>query len=71
VSHTATGVGGALASVTVIAEAAVAGNTETFMAWRAFAEGRAAGFTFMALATAAIAVKEARTAQRATPLRAS
>lgn len=61
----------AVAEVTVIADAAVSGNTAMFAAWWAFAEGKAAGFTFLALAVAVIAGNEARTAHRVTPLWAS
>ncbi|MGH9163236.1 MAG: hypothetical protein ACRD2X_25010 [Vicinamibacteraceae bacterium] len=42
-----------------------------FEAWWAFAEAKAAGFTFLALAIAVIAANEARTRPRATPVWAS
>ena len=40
---------------------------ETFEAWWAFAEGKATGFAFLALAVAVIAGNEARSSERATP----
>lgn len=61
----------AVVEVTVIADAAVAGNATIFETWWAFAEGRAGGFSFLALAIAVIAGNEARTAQRVTPVWAS
>lgn len=45
----------AVAEVTVITDAAVSGNTAVFATWWAFAEGKAAGFTALALAVAVIA----------------
>lgn len=61
----------AVAEVTVVAGAAASGDASTFAAWWAFAEGKAAGFTFLALAVAVIAANEARSARRATPMWAS
>lgn len=61
----------AVAEATVIAEAAVSGDAATFAAWWAFAEGKGAGFTFLALAVAVIAANEARTVRRAVPAWAS
>lgn len=57
----------AVAETTVVTEAARAGNEQTFFAWWAFAEGKATGFAFVALAIAAIAAHEARRAAGATP----
>jgi hypothetical protein len=57
----------AVVEVTVIADAAVSGNTDMFETWWAFAEGRAAEFTLLALAVAVIAGSEARSSQRVTP----
>lgn len=61
----------AVAEVTVIAGTAESGNTEIFMTWWAFAEGKAAGFSFLALAVAVIAGHEARTEYRVVPAWAS
>ncbi len=58
----------AVAEATVIANAAVAGNIETFQAWWPFAEGKATGFTFVALAVAVIAGNEAQSSERAVPV---
>jgi hypothetical protein len=57
--------------VTVVADAAVSGDAGTFEAWWAFAEGKATGFTFLALAVAVIAGGEARGSHRVTPMWAS
>lgn len=57
----------AVAEATAITDAAVAGNRAMFEAWWQFAEGRATGFTFLALAVAVIAGNEARSPDRATP----
>jgi hypothetical protein len=57
----------AVAEATVIANAAVSGNVETFEAWWAFSEGMASGFTFVALAVAAIAANEIQSSEGATP----
>lgn len=58
----------AVAEATVITEAAVAGDTATFEAWQLFAEGKAIGFGFLALAVAAIAANEARSSRSVTPM---
>jgi hypothetical protein len=58
----------AVAEATVIANAAVAGNIETFQAWWTFAEGMATGFTFVALAVAVIAGNEIQSSERAVPV---
>ena len=58
----------AVTEATVITNAAVAGNTETFQAWWAFAEGMATGFTFVALAVAVIAGNEIQSSERAVPV---
>lgn len=50
----------AVAETTVVADAAARGATETFEAWWAFSEGKATGFSFLALAVAVIAGSEAR-----------
>jgi hypothetical protein len=57
----------AVAEATVVSDAARSGNREVFDAWWAFAEGKANGFSFLALAVALIAGHEARSAERATP----
>jgi hypothetical protein len=57
----------AVAEATVVTNAAIAGNTEVFEAWWAFAEGKANGFAFLALAVAVIAANEAGGAKGATP----
>lgn len=57
----------AVAEATVVASAAVSGNNEVYEAWWAFAEGKANGFAFMALAFAVIAGNEARSPVRVTP----
>lgn len=57
----------AVAETTVVARAAESGNAETFAAWWAFAEGKANGFAFAALAIAVIAGAEARAPAGATP----
>jgi hypothetical protein len=57
----------AVAEATVVTNSAISGNTEVFEAWWAFAEGKATGFAFLALAVAVIAGNEARSAERATP----
>jgi hypothetical protein len=57
----------AVAEATVVTEAAIAGNEETFAAWWAFAEGKGNGFAFLALAVAVIAGSEARSPAGATP----
>jgi hypothetical protein len=57
----------AVAEATVVAAAAASGNMATFEAWWAFAEGKATGFAFMALAVAVIARNEAQSSERAAP----
>ena len=57
----------AIAEATVVASAAQSGDQDVFNAWWAFAEGKATGFAFMALAVATIAASEARSAAPATP----
>lgn len=57
----------AVAEATIIAEVAVSGSEAAFLAWWAFAEGKAHGFAFFALAVAVIAGSEARRAAGATP----
>lgn len=57
----------AVAEATVVTAAARSGNRDVFEAWWAFAEGKATGFSFLALAVAVIAGNDARSAERATP----
>ena len=57
----------AVAEATVVSDAARSGNREVFEAWWAFAEGKANGFSFLALAVALIAGNEAQSEERATP----
>jgi hypothetical protein len=57
----------AVLETTVVSDAAVSGKTETFEVWWAFAEGKATGFAFLALAVAVIAGNEARVSEGATP----
>lgn len=57
----------AVAEATVIASAAISGNSEVFAAWWAFAEGNGQGFAFLALAVAMIAGNDAQRAEGATP----
>lgn len=57
----------AVTEATVVTNAALSGDKETFEAWWAFAEGKATGFAFFALALAVIAGNEARRSERATP----
>ena len=56
----------AVAEATVVSDAARSGNKEVFEAWWAFAEGKANGFSFLALAVALIAGNEAQSGERAT-----
>jgi hypothetical protein len=58
----------AVAEATVVANAARSGNREVFEAWWAFAEGKATGFSFLALAVALIAGNDAHSAERVTPV---
>lgn len=57
----------AVAEATVITDAAVAGDAATFEAWQRFAEGKAVGFGFLAVAIAVIAGNEARSIHAVTP----
>ena len=57
----------AVAEGTVVAGAAASGASDTFAAWWAFAEGKATGFAFLALAVAVIAGSEARSVGRVGP----
>lgn len=57
----------AVAETTVVTQAAVSGSGEAFEAWWTFAEGKANGFAFLALALAVVAGKEARDPAAATP----
>jgi hypothetical protein len=57
----------ALAEATAVTAAATSGRRETFEAWWAFAEGKATGFAFVALAVALIAWHESRSSDRVTP----
>ena len=55
----------AVAEATVVTNAAVAGANEMFEAWWAFAEGKATGIAFLALAVAVISGNEAQSSERA------
>lgn len=57
----------AVAEATVVTDAAISGRNEVFEAWWAYAEGKANGFAFVALALAFIAASDARAARGATP----
>lgn len=57
----------ALTEATVSTAAAVAGDTATFEAWQAFAEGHAIAFVFVGLSVAVIAGNEARGRYGMTP----
>lgn len=57
----------AVAEATVVTQAAVSGANEMFEAWWAFAEGKASGIAFLALAVAVISGNEARSSERAVP----
>jgi hypothetical protein len=57
----------AVAEATVVTNAAVSGTKEMFEAWWAFAEGKASGIAFLALAVAVIAGNEAQSSERAVP----
>jgi len=56
-----------VAEATAVTNAAVSGNIEMFEMWWVFAEGKANGFAFVALAIAVIAGNEARGPEPATP----
>lgn len=57
----------AVAEATVVTNAAVSGAKEMFEAWWAFAEGKASGIAFLALAVSVISGNEARSSERAVP----
>ena len=57
----------AVAEATVVTNAAVSGAKEMFEAWWAFAEGKASGIAFLALAVAVISGNEAQSSDRAVP----
>jgi hypothetical protein len=57
----------AVIEATVVTNAAVAGAKEIFEAWWAFAEGKASGIAFFALAVAVISGNEAQSSERAVP----
>lgn len=57
----------AVAEATVVTNAAVAGAREVFEAWWAFAEGKASGIAFLALAIAVISGNEAQSSESAVP----
>jgi len=57
----------AVAEATVVTNAAVSGAKEMFEAWWAFAEGKASGIAFLALAVAVISGNEAQSFERAVP----
>jgi hypothetical protein len=57
----------AVAEATTVTDAVNSGNAEMFAAWWAFAEGKATGFAFLALAVAVIAGNEAQSDKGATP----
>jgi hypothetical protein len=58
----------AVAEATAVTGAAVSGDKAMFEAWWAFAEGKATGFIFLALAVAIIAGNDTRTPNPATPV---
>lgn len=55
----------AVAEATVVTNAAVSRAKEMFEAWWAFAEGKASGVAFLALAIAVISGNEAQSSERA------
>ena len=57
----------AVAEATAVTDAVNSGNAEMFAAWWAFAEGKATGFAFLALAVAVIAGNEAQSTDGVTP----
>jgi hypothetical protein len=57
----------AVVEATVVTNAAAAGAKEMFEAWWAFAEGKASGIAFFALAIAVISGNEAQSSERAVP----
>lgn len=58
----------AVIEATVIAQAAADGDTETFKTWWSFSEGKATGFTFVALAIAVISANEVHSTERIVPV---
>jgi hypothetical protein len=58
----------AVAEATAVTNAAVTGAKEMFEAWWAFAEGKATGFAFLALAVAVISGAEAQSSERVVPV---
>lgn len=57
----------AVVEATVVTNAAAAGAKEMFEAWWAFAEGKASGIAFFALAVAVISGNEAQSPERVVP----
>ena len=57
----------AVAEATVVTNAAVSGAEEMFEAWWSFAEGKASGIAFLALAVSVISGNEAQSSERAVP----
>ena len=57
----------AVAEATAVTNTAVSGAREMFEAWWAFAEGKATGIAFLALAVAVISGNEAQSPDRAVP----
>jgi hypothetical protein len=57
----------AVVEATVVSNAAASGAREMFEAWWAFAEGKASGIAFLALAIAVISGNEAQSSERAIP----
>jgi hypothetical protein len=57
----------AVAEATAVTNAAVSGAKQMFEAWWAFAEGKATGIAFLALAVAVISGNEAQSSERAVP----
>lgn len=57
----------AVAEATVVTKAAISGTKEIFETWWAFAEGKATGIAFLALAVAVISGNEARSSERVVP----
>jgi hypothetical protein len=58
----------AVAEATAVTHAVNSANAEMFAAWWMFAEGKANGFAFLALAVAVIAANEARSTEAGTPV---
>lgn len=58
----------AVVEATTVTDAAVAGAKEMFESWWAFAEGKASGIAFFALAVAVISGNEAQSSERAVPV---